>query len=425
MEEQQPHRVLSRGRERTIKIFMALVTVLVTLGLAEVVVRVMMPREIMRYFFVTPDSLLHHRFLPGATGRYQSTEFNTHYTISSQGLRDREFQAPKPAGTFRILMLGDSFTEGDGVEPEDTFSKQLERTLDTVSALPHVEVINGGVGSYSPLLEYLYLKHGGLDLQPDLVVLNFDLSDMFDDINYSTLAVLDSSGTPVAVPGTGPTARRSWGMQLLVGWKDFIKNNLRLYNVIRIRIGRYLEAVRHEGVVSGDIRYDKYAMFRPSQGDGSDDREWTRSYAYLEMIHNLLRSRGIGFWVNVYPYAVQVSPKEWSTGRAFWGFRPDTVYSVAPQARIEQYCREHGIATLNMCEAFRKASASEFPLYWSDNGHWKPEGHAVVARTFAPAMVALLRSGTQPGGIIDASHRSSKGPGPKSAGQLTPRGQRQ
>ena len=65
----------------------------------------------------------------------------------------------KLPGTRRILMLGDSFTEGDGVEYGETFSARLQAMLDSTVLPERWEVINAGVGSYAPLVEYLYLTN--------------------------------------------------------------------------------------------------------------------------------------------------------------------------------------------------------------------------------------------------------------------------
>ena len=89
-------------------------------------------------------------------------------------------------------------------------------------------MINTGVGSYSPLLEYLYLKNGGLDLQPDIVVLNFDLSDVWDDIQYTRLARFDEHGAPVAVGAEPDLPPNSRVTALLVRFKDFVKDHFRI-----------------------------------------------------------------------------------------------------------------------------------------------------------------------------------------------------
>jgi hypothetical protein len=287
-------------------------------------------------------------------------------------------------------MLGDSFTEGDGVESDQTFSKQLEGILAGHSTPFKCEVINAGVGSYSPILEYLYLKHDGLALEPDLVILNFDLSDVHDDIQYTMLATLDVDGTPLAVAPSGPQRDVSWHQEHLIGIKDFVKHNTRLYNVIRIRIDRYLEGVRGEGNYSGDIRYDKYAMLRENY-DHDKETHWKLSFKYILLIRDLVRESGADFWITVYPYAHQVSRKEWEIGRQFWGFKQDTVYSSTPQKIMERFGSRHDIKVVNTYHDFQIASEDRFPLYWPDNGHWVPEGHSVVARALVREVLPYLK----------------------------------
>src|SRR5207237_7630479 len=53
---------------------------------------------------------------------------------------------------------------------------------------------------HSPIHEYLRLQRLGPVLQPDLVVLNFDMTDVHDDVVRTATAVLDPRGLPVAVP---------------------------------------------------------------------------------------------------------------------------------------------------------------------------------------------------------------------------------
>ena len=95
-------------------------------------------------------------------------------SINSKGLRDREFAYSKPAGVFRILALGDSFTMGWGVPVEDTFSKRIEKILDRTSK---VEVLNGGVGNYNTLQELTAYELEYSKYDPDLVLLCFYVND--------------------------------------------------------------------------------------------------------------------------------------------------------------------------------------------------------------------------------------------------------
>src|SRR6185436_1568242 len=119
-----------------------------------------------RRSYMLEDPVHHHRLRPSFEAVMQGAKFTT----NALGLRDREFPIPKPPGVFRILMLGDSFTEGGGLENDETVAKIVETGLRQGACGTAVEVVNAGHASYSPILQYLLLKDVGLRLQPDLVV---------------------------------------------------------------------------------------------------------------------------------------------------------------------------------------------------------------------------------------------------------------
>ena len=96
-------------------------------------------------------------FTPRARARFNGDLWE----INEQGFRDEDFSEEKPADTYRILVLGDSFVVGVGVAREDRFSDQLERMLQQVGARPRVEVYNLGLaGRDVPDLAHLMEKYG-------------------------------------------------------------------------------------------------------------------------------------------------------------------------------------------------------------------------------------------------------------------------
>jgi len=99
--------------------------------------------------------------------------------INSQGLRDNEYSLAKPAGVYRILLLGDSTTFGWGVSLADTTAKILERELNAkhVPGYERFEVINGGVGNYDTVQEVTYYKTRGRNFHPDMVILVYFIND--------------------------------------------------------------------------------------------------------------------------------------------------------------------------------------------------------------------------------------------------------
>ncbi len=92
--------------------------------------------------------------------------------INSNSTRGPEFSVKKPAGTIRILSLGDSRTFGWGLTDEETYSRRLQNLLqEYVGNGRKVEVINAGVNAWSYPQILVYLREYGLRYQPDYVIL--------------------------------------------------------------------------------------------------------------------------------------------------------------------------------------------------------------------------------------------------------------
>jgi GDSL-like Lipase/Acylhydrolase family len=95
--------------------------------------------------------------------------------INSKGLREREIPYDRTPSVLRIVMLGDSFTEGWGVPLEQTFPKRIEGIYGERGIA--AEVINAGVGNYNTIMEVNYFLDEGYKYRPDIVVLNYIPND--------------------------------------------------------------------------------------------------------------------------------------------------------------------------------------------------------------------------------------------------------
>lgn len=117
------------------------------------------PTEIGRF-----DERLGWSKIPNTVAVSSRTGVEIEYRINSKGLRDEETSYEKPENTFRIVVIGDSFTFGFGVPIEQHYSVLLEGYFE------NVEVINMGVDGFGVDQELLYLQLEGLKYEPDLVL---------------------------------------------------------------------------------------------------------------------------------------------------------------------------------------------------------------------------------------------------------------
>jgi len=111
---------------------------------------------------LSPDKLRDHKLVPNTDSRFEQPDFSYIQHVNNLGIRGKDSSFKKPSGHYRVLMLGDSFTMGKGVEDDQTFSALMQVSLNRRKACGDVafEVLNGGVDSYAPVLSYLQLAGG-------------------------------------------------------------------------------------------------------------------------------------------------------------------------------------------------------------------------------------------------------------------------
>jgi GDSL-like Lipase/Acylhydrolase family len=99
--------------------------------------------------------------------------FKTHFQTNSRGMRDREHRLEKTMP--RTLALGDSMTEGWGVEENQAYPKVLE------AQLHEAEIWNLGVVGYSTDQELQQLRRIVDVYHPDIVTLAFCFNDLAEN----------------------------------------------------------------------------------------------------------------------------------------------------------------------------------------------------------------------------------------------------
>jgi len=113
--------------------------------------------------------------ISGAPFDVASAPWAVESSFNSQRFRDAEFE-PKRPGTVRVMVLGDSFTEGQGVRETDTYARQLEALLNEAPG-SRFEVRNcGRRGADFPALYQTFQQI--LRFDPDVVIYGMVLNDV-------------------------------------------------------------------------------------------------------------------------------------------------------------------------------------------------------------------------------------------------------
>ncbi len=324
-----------------------------------------------------PDRIVHHRPRPNRASLANRPEFRYTRRVNNLGLRGRDVSPVKDSATYRIVMLGDSFTGGRGVRDEETFSALLERSLNEAAAAGAgrtVEVVNAGVNSYSPILSFLQLARQLPPLDPDLVVLNFDMSDLVQEALYRASAAYGADGEPLGVDGSvafeGPFTSRV---------RRFIRRHLYFTRLIVIRLEPPTTGPE-PGTLEYWISRADPALLQHTLASDAVDRtgQWRDVFDSILRIKAYCDEGGSGFLLTTYPWGHQVGDEEWARGRE--AFLPEELTLSDTSVRtLEDFSAANGVEFLNMFPAFRAYRAGE-RLYYDFDMHWTAAGHRIMAR---------------------------------------------
>ena len=330
----------------------ALVVVLLTLAGVEATVRL--------FALAPPLQREHQEFVRGdrlpflrkpwshQTGRNATGEFDFDYRHNSLGLRDRDHSARRPAGVFRIVGLGDSFTYGVGVPFAETYLSRLEGLLNSrPGAHPKVEVLNLAMPRYFPELERRMLEVVGLGFQPDLVLVGFVPNDIYD-----TLLGVDA----VSVDRSGYLTTRE--AALLGRWA--IPLYLHCHSC-RIVLAAYL---------SRKVEKSYPSSFESFRDGGTYEPEWLKIEAEYNRMYRLADSIRARL---VLLHIPQQGP--WDERHAY------------PAVRLSRWASSRPVGVLSVLSALRSAASPEL-LYYPRDGHLTAADHGVIAKELYQFLLA-------------------------------------
>jgi len=191
------------------KLIVAAVSLLLFIPAAELVLRITCDyctwTEKSGEGFVSPyghrEPTWYHEREPNSVTTVELPEFNYEIRTNSLGFRDIEHPTKKPAGEFRVLAIGDSFTEGWGARFEHTWLNALGRRLAEKYPDATLRMMSGGSAGSDPFFGYRNLEDRLLAYQPDWVLLIVNDSDVHDVLLRGGMERFLQDGTMKGVDG--------------------------------------------------------------------------------------------------------------------------------------------------------------------------------------------------------------------------------
>jgi hypothetical protein len=330
-----------------INLSLILISTLFTLFLSEIALRLMG----LNPFYVSPerdrfwkyDALLGWVHEPGQEGIFETPQFRTVVRINENGLRDRPHSYERKNDIERILVLGDSFAWGYGVEESERFSQLLEKSLD-------VEVINAGVSGYSTDQELLWYRNEGIKYETDLVILVLAGNDVGDNdqelvntIYYKPNFVLEEGqlvlqGYPV--PKTSAQGRFVYSLSQRSALAYFL-------------VQRYFDVL----ALYSELKVNSDQANLPVSGGGAKSEPFALTVALLDEMRNIAESRKAKFMI--------VATDRW------WNSPSRETYQD-----FISTLRTEGFLVLDV-ESMSGFDPEEMLI--PSDGHWNQSGHEFVA----------------------------------------------
>ncbi len=336
-----------------VKLGISLVTLLCIGVLVEVVLRAQEPGPFTLWDErpYTPHETLRHVHIPGFEGRWDGSW----YDINSLGQRGPELRLGDPEKEFRVVALGDSCTFGKGVDEDVSWPRQLEALLsvglDTGQSKRIPKVANLGVNGYSGKSYMRMFDLHGKQLEPDLVVIGYNLNDFPNAIRAVDEAVYGKRGLRQAVPR---------------GFRDFLG---------RFALYRYARATYY--VMNQESDWQNAENFaKGAGGQGLDSEVWQQQREFLQTIRDQAAEVGAKTAVFLFPYESQVYLDS---------------YETTPIERLSAMCKELEVPFVDLAAEFRKRARTTDPptqlFLRGDRYHPNPLGYRIVAESMRDLIV--------------------------------------
>ncbi len=336
-------------------------------------------------------------------------EFNFKFSVNKMGIRYPDIPLAKTANEKRILLLGDSYTEGMGVEYEQTFGALLERKFSKNGEV--VRFINGGLTGAGPL-EYAKLFYFvGAKYNPDVVLIILYANDVTDthpiqsEIFKNRKLWLEGNHREFVIKGfLHSLFPRFYTLIKAVKERESRKQHIDLIKVTRKyarkkgipeeKINAWISKVpkdileaANRGAFSAGILTS--GLIHPNVWRNNIDLEgeeaaqkWTTMINILNSLIDLLNERNIKVGIVFAPNAMQygknygdfqeslgtVVKKEWAN------------HETNIERELQKWSKEQKVSFLNLTPYFRKLSDDEKKkVHYRLDGHWTPSGQQFVA----------------------------------------------
>ena len=325
------------------------------------------------------------------------------YRFNSRGDRSGAELSPRPPGTYRIVLIGSSLTQGLFVPREKTFAALLPEELSRETGRK-VEMYNeatGGKFRGGPYPTQNSAQHFDqvLSAQPDLIlwvitptdIMNAGSSENGDSPDTGALQEEPRSATGSAKPRsfwnkiTDSIAKGTFGERLKSRWED-TRTSVVLKHLL-------IASESQNEYIKSYLRNGDNADFLKSEPDSKWQMQLRYFDAELTEIAGLAKNAGVplvAVFVPNRPQVAMISMGDWPAGYDPFKLEDEVRDSIV----------SHGGCFIDILPDYRTVPDPERD-YFPVDGHPDADGHAIIARFLAKELtsgaVPVLKASTPPG----------------------------
>ncbi|MBN1866598.1 SGNH/GDSL hydrolase family protein [Candidatus Sumerlaeota bacterium] len=375
-------RRLGRRGRLVFKLVLLAVSLLVALLLAEAGVRIVSPQPLAGIMY-SDSAECGFWNLPNLRGKaFQSEPRLPRYRITtdSRGYRGaRPVSVPKAPDTKRLVVLGDSFVFGVGVEDDQTFPAQTERLLNEGETGEPFEAVNAGCPGWGTENELAFWRARRRELDPDLLVVAFFRNDLGDNARHLLFQVRDGR---LAFEPTR-TMGRAKRIARLIPFYSFLSEHSHLVNLLRRSAVRFfLEPPPTDGPKSDEPDRGAAETRTPpteaAPGENPALEERLRLFSLLMgALVDEARSEGIPVLVLLLPSMYDCVP----------GAFPD--YGRVEEI-VSRWKKGGRCESASLLDPIREARDRGEAIFQPRDGHYTPQGNEIVAIELARKVGEIL-----------------------------------
>ncbi len=326
----------------TKKLALAGVSLVLSLLLAEVALRALGYYGVrgadIEKLQLVDDPVVDYRRVPGLSW----IENNLRYDINSRGWRDREHTFEKPATTYRILSVGDSVTNGHGVNVGDIYTKQLETFLgQNPPRKLDFEVVLVTQGALNTQQEVHLVEVEGLDYDPDLIVVGYVLND-------------PAEGASLGRDRQRATERSALARLKGLGERSSIVHLS--YRTIQ-QLGWLARRTLGQAEVAGYATDDYFARLH------RQPHSWQRVTEAFDRLAQLTAERQLPVLLVIFPVFYELETYAWAD----------------VHAQVAEAAASRGFLVLDLLETYRGHDPNDLQVVEGDHVHPNPLGHRLAA----------------------------------------------